>query len=232
MSEEKTSKFVKKDEISSLFDFILKEGRKKLHQYPSSSFDPSRLTECPRRIIYRANGCSSENLDTYLSTHHELFAKKKWIEYFESCKSINVLYKNAPLADCHYNISGNIDVVLKIGGCNYVVSIMELNQEDFIKLGKNGAFKRHVVEVMIYIWLMELHDGLLLYENKNNNDYSIFHVKLYEPIVRSIIKKCLDLIENKMQGIIPKRPYDKKESNECLVCEFSKKCWDGKEKNE
>jgi hypothetical protein len=230
--EDKTYKFVKQDEISSLLDSIIKKENKDYrYEYPVSVFDPSHVTECPRRMIYRANGCMTENSISYPSIYNDLFAKKKWMEYFSKCKPIKIVDKNIVAADCHYNVSGNVDAILNMGDCLYVAKIQPVGQEDFSQINKKGAFKKHVVEVIVYIWLTELRDGLLLYENKNNNDYTIFHVKLYEPIIKSVTKKCLELMENKIQGIIPARPYKTKESNECMSCEFLKRCWEDKKVN-
>ena len=225
MSEDKAIKFVRTDEISSLFDSLIRqEDRENCHNFYVSVFDPSHLTECPRRIIYRAQGCNPESF-SYLNTMGELFARKKWLEYLGKCKSIKVVDKNIVAADCHYNISGNVDAVLNIGDCNYVAKIQPVNNSDFKQIEEKGAIKKHVVELIVYMWLTELRDGLLLYENQNTYKYTVFHVKPYAPVIKSVIKKCSGLMESKIQGVIPVRPYKTKDANECKVCEFSKKCW-------
>ena len=87
--EDKSYKFVKQDEISSLLDSIIKKENKDYrYEYPVSVFDPSHVTECPRRMIYRASGCTTENPFSYPSIYNELFAKRKWMEYFSKCKPI------------------------------------------------------------------------------------------------------------------------------------------------
>jgi hypothetical protein len=58
---------------------------------------------------------------------------------------------------------------------------------------ENGAFKKDVIEIMVYMWLTETKGGILLYENKDSNEYSIFYVDFYIPIINSIKKKCLAL---------------------------------------
>ena len=226
MSDEKVQKFVKMDEISSLLNTcIQKENDYRSSRCPSSVFDPSHITECTRRIIYRANGVNQEKNPSYLLMQDELFSRKKWFEYFEKSRFVKVIDKNIITADCHYNISGNADIILKIIDSIYVVKIQPLSCEDFARVQKEGAFKRHVIETMIYVWLLEIHDGLLLYENKNTNDYVVFHVQEYAPIIKSVMKKCTELMENKIQGTIPSRPYKTKESVECCKCEFNQQCW-------
>jgi len=232
MSEDKTHKFVRSDDVSSLFDSLIrKNGEEHSLEYPVSVFDPSHLTECPRRIIYRANGCKSEKSIPYLTAHNQLFIRKKWLEYLAKCKSIKMINKNVVAADCHYNISGNVDAILNIGDIVYVTKIQTLNNEDFLRVQKKGAFKKHVIETIVYIWLTELRDGLLLYENQDTNEYMSLHIKLYEPIIKSVMKKCLGLMEDKIQGVVPPRPYKSDSSSECVVCEFTKKCWQEKNKN-
>lgn len=226
MTEDKTNKFIKIDEFSSLLESLIqKENDKHSIAYPVSVFDPAHLTECPRRIIYRANGCVPETSLPYLNIVNELFNRKKWLEYLSKCKSIKIIDKNLVTADCHYNISGNADAILSMDGNNYVIKIQAVSDDEFNQINKKGAFKRHVIELMVYMWLTELQDGLLLYENQNTNKYTVFHIKPYDPIIKSVTKKCTDLMEDKIQGNIPNRPYKTKDSSECGLCEFSKQCW-------
>lgn len=229
MLEDKTHKFVKKDEVCSLFTTLIQEeSKKRSWEYPLSIFDPSHLTECPRRIIYRANGNPPEKPISYLVFHSEIFTKKKWIEFLSKFQSVHISGKNIVAADCHYNISGNVDAVLNIRDVNYVTKIQPVCNSNFSQIKKEGASKRHVVELIVYIWLTELNDGLLLYENQDSNEYMIFHIKFYEPVIKSVTKKCLELIENKIQGVIPSRPYKTRDSVECSECEFTNRCWQEK----
>jgi len=232
MSEDKLYKFVRKDEDSMILESLIRENNEEHStNYPTSVFDPSHVTECPRRMIYRANGCVSEKNISYSLIHNRMFIKKKWLDFLESCRSIKVIDRNVVTADCHYNISGKADAVLKIGDRVYVSQIHPVSHDEFVQLKKNGAFKKHVVELILYIWLTELKDGLLLYENQNTNDHMIFHVKQYEPIIRSVRKKCLKLMEDKIHGIVPPKPYESIDSNECVSCEFTKICWQEKKEN-
>ena len=223
--DNKASKFVKTDEVTSLFDSLIqKENDSKLSIFPSCVFHPSHLTECHRRIIYRANGCK-HNLNSYLVTIDDNFTIKKWVEYFSKCKSIKMVGSNVVVADGHYNISGNVDTILNINDCNYVIKIQPVCEDNFEQINTKGAIKKHVVELIVYMWLTELKDGILLYENKNTNKYVVFHIKPYDPIIKAVLKKCLALMENKIQGILPERPYKVVDANECKLCEFSKQCW-------
>jgi hypothetical protein len=229
MSEDQTSKFIKVDEISRLLEHIISEESKTLSvDYPVSVFDPATVTECPRRMIYRANGCKSEMQADYHCMQSMLFTKQKWIDYFKRSRKIKLVDKFIVTADCHYNVSGNADAVIKMGERLYVVKVQPICSEDFYRIKERGAAKKHIVESLVYMWLTEIHDGLLLYENQDTNECNVFHVRMYEPVIRSVMKKCLGLMENKVQGTIPERAYKHKGSNECQECEFINKCWEEK----
>lgn len=216
-------KFVGKNKDSILLESIIEKKNEEYKRNFSSSFHPSSITECPRRLIYKTQ-IHSDNKNEFLNDMDIVFSRKKWIDFFQKTKVAQVLRDEFIAADCHYNISGTVDAVLKINGNIYVTKIYSICNSDFIKMRENGAFKKDVIEVITYMWLTETKGGILLYENRDNNEYSIFHVDFYVPIINSIKKKCLDLIEHKINGKVPERPYDSNESNECIICEFKEKC--------
>ena len=225
MSDGLNYRFVQRDEISKSLESLINQNNiDKSIFYPTTNFDPSRITECPRRIIYRVNGISSSiNYRSYLEIMDQIFSKQKWMEIFSKSKGIKIVEKNVVSADCHYNISGNIDAILNMGGKLYVIKIQRIDAEQFSQIESKGAFKKHVIEIIIYLWLTEVYDGILLYDNLNQ--YRVFHIKYYSPIIQSITSKCLSLMDYKMKGEIPDRPYKNEKSSECVKCEFCQTCW-------
>jgi len=225
MTENLKYRFIQRDEASkSLESLIDSNNLEKSILYSVTSFDPSRITECPRRIIYVVNGVvSPSHYKSYLEIMDRVFSKQKWMEIFSKSKGIKVVEKNVVSADCHYNISGNIDAILNMGGKLYVLKTQRIDAEQFSQIESKGAFKKHVIELMIYLWLTEVNDGMLLYDNVNQ--YRVFHIKYYSPVIQSITSKCLKLIDYKMKGEIPDRPYKNEKSLECVQCEFRKTCW-------
>jgi hypothetical protein len=230
MKEDVIQIFVKKDDISLSIDsnIDLSIADRFRNIYPTSSFDPSRVTDCPRRMIYRVNGNKQDFFDTYMDSISVSMAKTRWLDFFDKCKFIRKVERNLTIADCHYNISGCIDATLKIDNIIYITKIQSVNDFDFSQIKSKGAFKKHVIEVVVYLWLAEKKDGLLFYENKNTHEHLTFHVSPYQSIIKSVTEKCTNLIDCKMKGIIPKRPYKTKDGNECSKCEYRKTCWEDK----
>ena len=121
---------------------------------------------------------------------------------------------------------GKIDAILKIKDCLFVLLVKSLSEDEYASVAKDGAIKRHVIELMLLMWLAEVQNGILLYENKNTQDYNIFHVLPYKAIITSAKNKCLKLLGNQMKGTIPLRPYTQRNEKECSLCEYQVVCWE------
>lgn len=227
MSEDKDFSFVKKDEFSSLIERLIQEENTfRSVVSPVSTFNPSNMTECPRRMVYRAMGTKEEPIRySYLEFNNHAFIKKKWLVCIKNCRTVKVLEENLVAADCNYNITGNVDAVINVNGIVAVLKICPVTNEDFCKIITRGALKKHVVAIMIDMWLTELNDGILFYENQDTNKYLVFHTKPYRPIIKSVQRKCLELENHRINGSMPVKPYKKENSSECSQCEFFKKCW-------
>lgn len=212
--------YSKKDEVTEILDNEIKnEIKRRKMAFSSGIFIPSRLTECGRRILYRSCG---ENVDEnrfiedFLLNQNEKYLKNKWIDFFESSIKIKMIEKNLVVADCNYNITGTIDCIIKKGNTEFVVLIKKQDGE---------PRRKDIIELMSYLWLIEKPHGLLIYDSNNSDKFSLYHVKIFVPIITAISKKCRELIDNKIKGEVPDRPYKSKESPECLECEYNVKCW-------
>jgi len=219
-------KFSKIDNKSELLDTLIKEEDARRASAPiNSTFDPLTLTECPRRLLYRIVGVSHSDLMSYLDRQHLLAIKDKWLHIFEDCRKVQLMQEKVSVADAKYNITGQIDVIISFGSDIYATQIKSVCSDDFIKIKQKGAPKKDVVELVVYLWLLEEKDGLIIYNNNNNGDYIIFHIEPYQPIIKSIRSKCHELMRHKMEGSLPERPYKDSSSSECGLCEFVKMCW-------
>jgi hypothetical protein len=223
-------KFIKQDERSQLFESIVeKEIKRKSSNPVCGSFDPSRITECSRRISYRSAGIKT-SIGSYMERQTNNAVKAKWLSLFDACPSIKVLEKNLVVADSKFNVTGSIDVILSIDEI-YVTQIKPVSDSEFKKISKNGVSRKDVIEFIIYLWLSEIKNGMMIYDNKNNGGYLIFHVQPYTPIIKSVKAKCSNLMQHKLAEQLPKRPYKNLSSQECSTCEFRIKCWEKEGKN-
>jgi hypothetical protein len=193
-------KFSKIDERSKLFTkLIAGEAELRSMSQISSTFDPFRLTECPRRLVYRITGVNCSISTLYMDYQNELAMKEKWFRIFTDCKKIKFLEKDAVVADAKYNITGKINAVISFDDDIYITQIKSVCDEDLKNIKQKGALKK--------------------------GGYLIFHIEPYQPIIKSVKSKCLEMMRHKMEGSLPERPYKNCSSNECNICEFLHLCW-------
>jgi len=227
ITKNSNSKFVVEDDVSEFFDFIITDqiGSKSESVF-DSGFNSSHMTWCPRRMIYCSQGVNPDrNSKSYIDISTDLAVKNKWIGYFKKCRGVKIVNQIIRASDCNYNIHGDIDAILKTSDIEVVAKFQAVDNMDFQMVNKKGAFKNHVVELMTNMWLAETVNGLLVYENKNDQKYKMFHVKQYRPVIVSIQMKCLKLFKELIKGFVPDRPY-KQKAKECGRCEYYIKCWE------
>ena len=210
--------YCKKDEVTDIFNNeINNEIKRRKISYSSGIFTPNRLTECDRRLLYKANGENIEEnkfIENFLLEQDEKCLKNKWINFFENSIKTKIIGKNLIASDCNYNITGEIDCIIKKGNTEFVV---------LIKRHDGAPRRKYIVELMTYLWLVEKTHGLLICDS--NNIFNLYHIKISIPIIVAITNKCKKIIEKKMKGELPERQYESPCSYECLECEFNAKCW-------
>lgn len=188
-------------------------------------FNVMHLTECPRRMMYRANNCEVENkniLVDFHSKHHKI----KWLDIFSNSKGITVLDKNVLAADSEYNIVGKVDAIISCEGYVGALMIDSIDESSYEIAIKNGGLRQQIVALMTSMWLTEVKNGVLLCENKNTNDYFLSHVIISNAIINGVKTKCRKLMENKILQQLPSRPYKTNDCEECKGCEYKDKCWE------
>ena len=212
--------YSKKDEITDIFDNeIDNEIKRRKLPFSSGIFNPNKLTECDRRLLYRSNGediGEDRFREYFLLEQNEKCVKNKWIVFLENSIKIKVIEKNIVVSDCNYNITGAIDCIIKKGNAEFVVLIKNHDGE---------PKRKDIIELMIYLWLVEKTHGILIYDSNISDKYNLYHIKIFPSIIVTITNKCKKIIERKMKGEIPDRPYKNAKSSECLECEFNVKCW-------
>lgn len=223
--------FVKEDDTCKFLDDLIKGESQKASKRMSEIIETSHLTECPRRMFYAARGFANKVVVSYLESKHQEFAKKKWVDILSNTHRVKIVATDVVASDTNFNIAGKVDIVARFGTDVVLIQIYSLSNDDFGRVKVNGAFKKHITEVILNRWLMEKGDSILIYENRCVNEHIIFHVEEYKPIINAILDKCKTLSDNLIKDVLPSRAYDKSSSKECSIsCEFFEQCWQEKER--
>jgi len=190
----------------------------------ASVISPSHITECLRRMYYRLNWQETSNYAEYTDLVHHQCAVEKWATYFSKCNKIILVDKDILVAHSNYNLSGTVDHYIESKGYKYAVKIKQVPSADFKIIKKGGPKRKHVIETIVYLWLSEFEDGLLVYEDNDTQEYDIYHIISYEPIIKTVKSKCRRLINHKMRGVAPPRITGDNAERECSICEYSYVC--------
>ena len=135
-------------------------------------------------------------------------------------------------------IRGFADMISEVDGEEIVGEIKTIKSEGFdIRKDTSTGSDSHVVQLLIYMYVMDLQEGYFLYENKNSHEIAVI------PIVMSDEnKKYVEYILDWMRGVYSawqdkkniKRPF-KENSSSCNYCPVKGDCWsasDGRTKIE
>ncbi len=224
------NKFVKSDtKLISMIEKLKDEEIKRRNlSFNHEVFHTRHSTQCPRRTIYRVNATTQVNA-TPISFNEEnncQYVKKKWVDFFSNTRGIILRDKNVVAADCNYNLIGQADAIIEVENVVSVLLIEALNPSEYKTSIETKGLRNNIVDLMMVMWLTEIKNGILLYENTSNQEHYVLHVIPYQPIINSVVKKYVELMNSKLFRILPDRPYEDNSNEECLKCEYNKTCWE------
>jgi CRISPR/Cas system-associated exonuclease Cas4 (RecB family) len=134
-----------------------------------------------------------------------------------------------------YNFDGHCDAVVDLSESRFkkgtifdlfVVDFKTIRSEDFFSLTE--ADPKHVIQVNIYMWILDLKAAVVLYENKDNQEVKEMFVPRDDKLIEKIKKESLELQEVLSCNKLPPREsgYTRSKSP-CRFCEFCKICYGG-----
>lgn len=105
-----------------------------------------------------------------------------------------------------------------------IVELKSISDSGFKYISKKGPKEMHVMQLMLYLHLFGVKQGILLYENKNDQDMKEFFIG-YDPVMSSrIMQKMYDINDCVDKKNLPIKEYDRTD-NECQYCDYFDICW-------
>jgi CRISPR/Cas system-associated exonuclease Cas4 (RecB family) len=202
------------------------------------SFAPSALGfgsgTCPRYWHFALNGVDfiDEKTAAAISNmeagrdRHERFA-----EYFEKADGVDIVKVEQELRNEDPPVFGFVDIIIKFQGRKIVGEFKTTSSRNWYAVRKSGKAKDyHMVQILIYMKLLDIEHGFLMYENKDSNQLLFIDVKLsdYDDYVTDILNWMKMVYQNYKDGNIPSRPFEKK-SKPCKYCPVFDACWDAED---
>lgn len=124
----------------------------------------------------------------------------------------------------NFLISGRADdvIVVKSLGKKFLVEVKSCKSIFYIEKPQ----LHHVMQIQLYMHVMKIYNGILLYIQKDNLDSKVFNIK-YD---RNMVKKVLNRFKTLHQHLIkdevppPEAKIDKEMSWMCKFCDYKERC--------
>ena len=167
----------------------------------------------------------------------------------EKCECKSLFYKEISVQDKEINFYGHVDQVLDFSTFNkeefdkldiplkfkvsnlpehpVLVDMKTINSNQWKKIANDCHFY-YRVQLVIYLHILDLPYGLIIYEKKDDSDLRIFRIDKNEEmwnIIKKQSKLMLEMVDKKM--LPPPRPKSKRDM-ECNFCEFKEICHNSK----
>jgi hypothetical protein len=225
MPNEKENFFAKKDEVSSFIEDNIKYSIKTIEKtFPiEKCIDSADLTRCPRYIFYKASRGVSNQLEKLFKG----YIIEKWKNIFQINKRFDVLSDKYSCSDIKYNLVGSLDLIIRDTNNPrkpFAIKVHHVEQEEFKTIKEGKVPRKDIIELMANMWMAEIANGILIYENKNFFEFEIYHISPDTILINSIKTVCKDINKYNITREFPARPYETI-STECEKCVFKASCW-------
>ena len=124
-----------------------------------------------------------------------------------------------------HNAHGRADFIIELNNEKVVVELKTTGQSKFEELEQtNKPDKYHYYQIQMYLYLLKIDKGIILYECKNNSKLKEFAVTLDRDCINKIwenFKSAKSYIDS---NTLPDRDFARN-TTECGFCPFSEKCY-------
>lgn len=245
--------------LADLLNDAILQGRREPSDRAKKSFSPSNIGygsgTCPRRWFYDFSGGIVREEDTdalsianmaYGTDAHsrlqKVFEDTGILVEEERPVSTGKLVENEkgekwPVFsddDELPPVFGFADLIINWQGEEAVGEIKTTSQESYVsKQAKSAGAGYHLLQVLIYMKVLGLNKGFLLYENKNNQRLLLVPV-VWNVANTKLVNDAFEWMDavyknwkanTSEQSTLPKRPFKSEKSAVCKTCPFRTHCW-------
>lgn len=163
-----------------------------------------------------------------------------------SCDSDLITYREVPISDEKHHLLGHADGIINDRKGKAVIEIKSIgmgtirmeNPDLFFRYQKKEItsdqvwkeikhpFIPHLRQINLYMWVLGIQSGIVIYEWKASQDVKEFEVTLSENLITDIISSCLTVKAALESNAPPMRPVSASlDSSMCKNCLFYNRCW-------
>lgn len=220
--------------LAKVIDASYTDGVNRKEFIQKETFSPSTIGyqsgRCPRRWVMAFRGAefnqqhesqSADNMAAGTAAHERIQNNFHHANDFTVDIEWDLWNEDPP-------VHGYVDMILRdYNGFDIVVEIKTTRTEAFtIRKANNAGPDYQVLQLLLYMYFLDIKHGLLLYEDKNDHDKLLVPVEM-TPDNRQKIEKVVEWMREVKKtyenGDLPERPY-RKNSKECKSCPLLEWC--------
>lgn len=105
-----------------------------------------------------------------------------------------------------------------------IVELKSINNKNYEKLPKTKPKKEHNMQLQLYMYLTGIRQGVVYYENKDNQEQKYFYVTYDQEVVDKVVGDIRYIIEHIDANKLPERDFAPI-SFDCKYCDFYELCY-------
>jgi len=187
----------------------------------------SSIGYCPQSILFMLQGKKSKPSNSLLRKFHNgSFAHIRIQSYLLAMSKffpdeIKIIHLEPYFVSERYNICGHVDAIISIDTEDYIVEFKTINHEEFQGLFEVKA--EHYLQAHAYALMTGIERILLLYEDKNNQNWKCFYEQYDCEIADTVIKPKIKTILQAFANNETLQRYDGS-SDSCKYCLYKSFC--------
>lgn len=122
-------------------------------------------------------------------------------------------------------IRGRLDAIVRIDRRLYVVELKSAKESSFKRMLENGPYEEYVDQLTLYMYLTRITNGIILVENKNDQDPHEFKIPYDEKRALEIVEKIVRINKFVFDLKLPPREHRKEDIQCKYLCDFKDICW-------
>ena len=190
----------------------------------AKGFSPSSTNDCARLAVYLLEGVEltpsiGARLRRIFDNGHSLEDRiNKYIEPYIVEREKRIISEPVP-------ISGFIDFIVEYEGQKYILEIKSINDRGYEARKQMRRPKdEHLRQIQLYMHVTGIHQGIVWYENKNDQEWLPLYVTYDAEYVNGIMERYGRIYDIHLKGEIPKRPH-RQTTKVCQGCDARERCW-------
>ena len=188
-------------------------------------FHPSYTNQCPRYWSYLFRGVATA--PTFTGHTYRIFDNGHAVHdrLYSYLRGLDILIEEEiPLEYDDPPIRGTADGIIEWNG-RKLIELKSISQEGFHYRSLHMKPKDdHIRQAQIYMRCLNLKDGFVIYENKNNQAILPLYIERDDVYIDKLFKKWRKWYQAFEDDLLPVRPY-KITSPKCQYCDVKAFCW-------